>query len=377
MFTSLKGPDPSLKDITFSELMLTNDFQSDDKPLYMVIEGLVYDIRAFATRHPGGTEILYLYLGMDATEPWKAIGHDVAPEVRSLLDMYLVGRYAPATENDMLASTTDTVTLSSAEKSTTLTPLKYYKDVWFPMSQLYMESQNVLSLGYIQFWDGGATLTSAEPDPNDGHMCTWEGETTFKPKRSILQGQMFTAIHRKLWNELLPSIFADEFTTALRVLDPKGLPMELAQLRMSDEHANTAALVDMLEQLIEKNTCAETNDGTVPSKTQALFDAVRIIDENFYESLKSGMTRMMKTFELFGTADYDGQVIGIDDLLKDSESAVKDIFDTIATYCATCTEFAKKHFDIYDLEKAATRLALTEDCGGLCKIFPLSEMKTC
>ncbi len=57
----------------------------------MVIDGRVYDLTEFAQLHPGGFKIVLGYAGMDATQAYKTVLHDVNPEVDSMLGMYEIG----------------------------------------------------------------------------------------------------------------------------------------------------------------------------------------------------------------------------------------------------------------------------------------------
>ena len=43
--------------------------------LWVAIHGTVYDLTAFADRHPGGAEILYEVAGADASEMFESAGH--------------------------------------------------------------------------------------------------------------------------------------------------------------------------------------------------------------------------------------------------------------------------------------------------------------
>ena len=55
---------------------------------------------------------------------------------------------------------------------------------------------------------------------------------------------MFTASHRKIWMELLPTIFDKEFNI------PEGANEEFAKLLTSDYHLKTSALINLLEEMM-------------------------------------------------------------------------------------------------------------------------------
>jgi sulfite reductase (NADPH) flavoprotein alpha-component len=72
-----------------SEIALHND---DENGYWMIIDGRVYDVTEFAQLHPGGLKIIREYTGMDATQPYQKILHNVNPEVDSMLGMYEIGK---------------------------------------------------------------------------------------------------------------------------------------------------------------------------------------------------------------------------------------------------------------------------------------------
>ena len=57
----------------------------------MIISGRVYDLTEFAHLHPGGLKIIRSYAGMDATDAYQKVLHDVNPEVDAMLGMYEIG----------------------------------------------------------------------------------------------------------------------------------------------------------------------------------------------------------------------------------------------------------------------------------------------
>jgi sulfite reductase (NADPH) flavoprotein alpha-component len=71
-----------------SEIVLRND---DENGYWMVINGRVYDLTEFSHLHPGGFKIILSYAGMDATQAYQKVLHDVNPEVDSMLGMYEIG----------------------------------------------------------------------------------------------------------------------------------------------------------------------------------------------------------------------------------------------------------------------------------------------
>ncbi len=79
IFTTYTGSQMEQKTFDTSEVVLHNN---DEHGYWMVISGRVYDLSEFAHLHPGGMKIVHEYTGMDATEAYQKILHDVNPASR-------------------------------------------------------------------------------------------------------------------------------------------------------------------------------------------------------------------------------------------------------------------------------------------------------
>ncbi|MGH9173027.1 MAG: cytochrome b5 domain-containing protein, partial [Vicinamibacterales bacterium] len=89
VFTSYPGSYQSGKrQIDASEVVLHNNAE---RGWWMVVEGRVYDVTAFAALHPGGPRIVRAYAGLDATHAYRAVLHDRNPEVDAQLAMHEIG----------------------------------------------------------------------------------------------------------------------------------------------------------------------------------------------------------------------------------------------------------------------------------------------
>ena len=62
---------------------------NDEKSLWFVIHGVVYDVTSFQEDHPGGDDVLKDRAGMDATQAFEDIGH--SPEANEQLAEYRIG----------------------------------------------------------------------------------------------------------------------------------------------------------------------------------------------------------------------------------------------------------------------------------------------
>jgi sulfite reductase (NADPH) flavoprotein alpha-component len=85
-YTVPHGSSPAAFDA--SEVALHND---DERGLWMVFDGRVYDVSGFEALHPGGTKALRGYAGMDASGVYRSVGHAADPSVGALRAMYEIG----------------------------------------------------------------------------------------------------------------------------------------------------------------------------------------------------------------------------------------------------------------------------------------------
>ncbi len=64
---------------------------NDEQGWWTTIDGRVYDVGDFSHMHPGGRKIMRSYAGMDASDAYRRVRHDVNPEVDAMLGMYEIG----------------------------------------------------------------------------------------------------------------------------------------------------------------------------------------------------------------------------------------------------------------------------------------------
>jgi len=75
---------------------------------------------------------------------------------------------------------------------------------WKNMTMTLVEIQNAVSLAFEANWDGG-NFSSEEVDLGQ-HYTVWEGEASWRPKRSLIKGDFFVATHDRLWSKFLPTL---------------------------------------------------------------------------------------------------------------------------------------------------------------------------
>lgn len=57
--------------------------------VWIIIRDRVYDVSSFVDRHPGGSEIMFDYAGMDATDAFESLGH--SEDARKLVLKFDIG----------------------------------------------------------------------------------------------------------------------------------------------------------------------------------------------------------------------------------------------------------------------------------------------
>jgi cytochrome b involved in lipid metabolism len=62
---------------------------NDDKSLWVVIHGVVYDVTNYALEHPGGIGILLEHAGIDGTDDFEDVGHSV--DAKELMKSFKIG----------------------------------------------------------------------------------------------------------------------------------------------------------------------------------------------------------------------------------------------------------------------------------------------
>lgn len=81
-----------LKKITNEELKLHNKVKPDGKAdLWVLINGKVYDMSEFYTKHPGGPDIIEELAGKDGSQSFNDAAHPAASKRE--LETYCVGEY--------------------------------------------------------------------------------------------------------------------------------------------------------------------------------------------------------------------------------------------------------------------------------------------
>ena len=62
---------------------------NDDKSLWVVVHGVVYDVTNYALEHPGGIGILLEHAGIDGTDDFEDVGHSA--DAKELMKSFKIG----------------------------------------------------------------------------------------------------------------------------------------------------------------------------------------------------------------------------------------------------------------------------------------------
>ena len=94
----------ALDEVSLAEVQ--QHLTEDDGGVWVIIDGLVYDVTEWHEDHPGGSEILLELAGKDATKLFAAVQH--SPDAIEQRKSFVVGRLAAdAVEQAASAASTD------------------------------------------------------------------------------------------------------------------------------------------------------------------------------------------------------------------------------------------------------------------------------
>ncbi len=151
-----------------SEIVLHNN---EHQGYWLVIDDIVYDITSFRYEHPGGFKILRSYSGLDATIPYRRVGHHHNMEIKAILAGYRIGHI---------------ITL----KTTSVKSL--YQD-WLNYLYLIVEVEN--------------TLYNEYSVQQEAATCDETMENILLSPAKLM---MYINSHQRFLDELLPQIFGKE-----------------------------------------------------------------------------------------------------------------------------------------------------------------------
>jgi sulfite reductase alpha subunit-like flavoprotein len=155
---------------------------SEQDGYWMIINGRVYDLSEFGHLHPGGLKIIQSYAGMDATDAYQKVLHDVNPEVDAMLGMYEIGAV-----RRLDFGTAWSVTITA--KGLTHITLKDVYRAWIGLLYTVVEMENALQNDY---------RISSEPVTYD--------EASAGAGRSPYKLQLLLQTHQRFMQEYLAKL---------------------------------------------------------------------------------------------------------------------------------------------------------------------------
>jgi sulfite reductase (NADPH) flavoprotein alpha-component len=275
-----------------SEIALHND---DEHGYWMIIDGRVYDVTEFAQLHPGGVKIIREYTGMDATQPYQKILHNVNPEVDSMLGMYEIG-----TVRRLKFGTTWGVYISP-EGLRSVTLADVYR-IWIRYLYFVVELENSLH-NEFSIQDQATTVNESPTE------------------RSPYKTQLIIQVYKRFLNEYINSLTGEPLELLWAVTSGLCSSSEdVNHIRKSvtlNQQAENAQFVQgMVNGLHESllNQVRKQPEQTDLSKSAvvAYFDLLEAEDKAFMKELRMSLLAGIRVFEEF---EHDAVAKGREQLI--------------------------------------------------------------
>jgi sulfite reductase alpha subunit-like flavoprotein len=290
-----------------SEIALHND---DEHGYWMIIDGRVYDVTEFAHLHPGGVKIIREYTGMDATQPYQKILHNVNPEVDSMLGMYEIG-----TVRRLSFGTAWGVYISpEGLKSVTLADV--YR-IWMRYLYFVVELENSLHNEFtIQ-----EQATTINENPTE---------------RSPYKTQLIMQVYKRFMNEYINSLTGEPLELLWAVTsglcssseDVNEIRKSVALVQQSENAQFVKGVINGLhESLLNQVRKNPGQTDLSKSSVAAYFDLLETEDKAFMKELRMSLLAGIKVFEEF---ERDAIAKGSEQLIK----AAKEIPTKLESYYA-------------------------------------------
>ena len=275
------------KTFNASEIALHND---DEHGYWMIIDGRVYDLTEFAHLHPGGVKIIREYTGMDATQPYQKILHNINPEVDSMLGMYEIG-----TVRRLNFGTAWGVYVSpEGLKSVTLADV--YR-IWMRYLYFVVELENSLHNEFtIQ-----EQATTVNEDPAE---------------RSPYKIQLIMQVYKRFMNEYINSLTGEPLELLWAVTsgicssseDVHHIRKSAALVQQSENAQFVKGVINgMHESLLKQVQTKSGQTDLSKSSVVTYFDLLEVEDKAFMKELRMSVLAGIKVFEEF---EHDAIVKG-------------------------------------------------------------------
>jgi sulfite reductase alpha subunit-like flavoprotein/pSer/pThr/pTyr-binding forkhead associated (FHA) protein len=262
-----------------SEIALHND---DENGYWMIIDGRVYDVTEFAQLHPGGVKIIREYTGMDATQPYQKILHNVNPEVDSMLGMYEIGKVRRL----HFGMTWGVYISSEGLKSVMLADV--YR-IWIRYLYFVVELENSLHNEFtIQ-----DQATTVNEDPAE---------------RSPYKTQLIIQVYKRFMNEYINSLTGEPLELLWAVTsglcsaseDIGHMRSSVALIQQSENAQFVRGVVNGLHESLLNQVRKEPGQTNLSkTSTVAYFDLLEAEDKAFMKDLRMSLLAGIRVFEEF------------------------------------------------------------------------------
>jgi len=275
-----------------SEIALHND---DEHGYWMIIDGRVYDVTEFAQLHPGGVKIIREYSGMDATQPYQKILHQVNPEVDSMLGMYEIGKVR------RLDFGTAWGVYISAEGLRMVMLADVYR-IWIRYLYFVVELENSLQNEFT-IQDQSTTLNE---DPAE---------------RSPYKTQLIIQVYKRFMNEYINSLTGEPLELLWAVTsglcssseDVNQIRNHVARIQQSQDAQFVKGMINGLhESLLNQVRRAPGQTDLSGTAVLSHFDLLEAEDKAFMKDLRMSLLVGIRVFEEF---EQDTVVMGRERLL--------------------------------------------------------------
>jgi len=298
-----------------SEITLHND---DEHGYWMIIDGRVYDVTEFAHLHPGGVRIIREYTGMDATQPYQKILHNINPEVDSMLGMYEIGAIR------RLSFGTAWGVYISPEGLKSVTLADVYR-IWMRYLYFLVELENSLHNEFtIQ-----EQATTVNEDPAE---------------RSPYKIQLIMQVYKRFMNEYINSLTGEPLDLLWAVTsglcssseDVSHIRKSVALIQQSENAQFVRGVINGLHESL-LNQVQKKPGQTDLSKSSVLanFDLLEAEDKAFMKELRMSLLAGIKVFE---ELEHNTVVTGSERLID----AAKNIPTQLESYYAKVASKIKK-----------------------------------
>lgn len=285
------------------------DRNDPDRCCWTIIAGRVYDLTRFAQLHPGGDKIIRSYAGLDATQAYRTVGHDVHPEVDALLGLYELGTVRRLDFGSAWG-------VAVAPPGLRFVTVKDAFRIWVQLLFRVVEIENAVANDYG---------IRHEPVTHDEHRD--------RVSMSPYKARALLETHRRFIAEHLAGLTSQRFGDLWAVTsgldgayhDVGWMQQQLTEVLHSEAAAGAAALSTALADSLRGLAHLPPAAAAVElSRADAIVSAVEVEDRRFVAAVKAALRDGVRVFERHeseaiaaGSAELLAAVAGLPGLVRD------------------------------------------------------------